>query len=198
MVWDFGTKPAAPSALDPNAPDPRYGGNVQNQVENPAWLAWNEQQNRYKSDIRKMQGVPGYENHIAYTQQLLEQGWANEPPRYTQTALGQDVQNVRDQGAQAVTNLATARDNQLQTGQDAYDSGRQAAAAASTQAGAAQGRTGPTLDVGASARRAEGRGQRGYRLPGAAGGAACRRRLGRARREHCGPAGSRRRGSGDP
>lgn len=130
----------APTALDPNAPDTRYGGNQRNMIENPAWMAWNQR----AWDARKQFGE-GSPEHQAALQ--------NEPERYAQTQLGADVAAMRDNGAAAANQLGSDADRIRRNGDAANSQGQQVSAGLAEQGQDAQQRGGPTLNVQGNARQ---------------------------------------------
>jgi hypothetical protein len=160
--------PEAPTAIDPTAPRTGYGQGQRNLLENPAWVDWNTQQNKYKQDIATLEGAPGWESQLAYTKQLLQQGWAQEPERYIKTELGQDVAAVKDQGAAATGQLTTDASQIRQAGQTAYDSGRANSTTLKQEGLAVQGRQAPQISATPGARteqQAAGASAAGFSAP---------------------------------
>ncbi len=133
--------------------DPSYGGGATQ--PNPAWAAWDQKRQKFEADIRAMSGNPQYASQLKYTQQMLADHMAQQPPQTINTQLGQDVQAVQDAGNAAAGRLQNAAQTAQITGTDAAVRGHQAAAAAGAQAAQVQNRGAPTLQGADAARTAQ-------------------------------------------
>jgi hypothetical protein len=117
---------------------------------NPAWEQWNNQVATLRDAIRMM---PAALQQNAQGQ--LDALIAQEPQQWLETELGATNRMTNEMGDAAAADIRARRDDIYQVGQDAYDSGNQAAAAAGAQATAAQDRGAPQLDVQGRARDAQ-------------------------------------------